>query len=295
MTEDHAGIDNLSGKFLKDGANILAKFIFELCNLSIKYSLFPKDYQIAKLKPLYKKGSTTLPKNYRPISLLPLISNISEKVIHDQTQVSLDENKILYRFQSGFGKHFSTDSCLSYLNNKIATGFEFGLHTGMILIDLQKAFDTINHEILTNKMEFLGFSKNVILWFKSYLSHRKFKVNLNKYFSEAGQLLCGVPQGSILGPLLFLLYINDTPQAVKCELLLYADDTYLIFQHSDINEIEIHLNKNFSSICVWFVNNKLSIHFDEDKTKLILFSSKSKIKKASPLNIQTKKSNNTQK
>ena len=99
-------------------------------------------------------------------------------------------------------------------------------------------------------MEFLGFSKNVILWFKSYLSHRKFKVSLNKSFPEPGQLLCGVPQGSILGPLLFLLYINDMPQAVKCELLLYADDTCLIFQHSDINEIEIQLNKNFD---MWLV------------------------------------------
>ena len=105
-----------------------------------------------------------------------------------------------------FRKRFSTDSCLSYLNNKIASGFESGLHTGLILIDLQKAFDTINHEILINKMEFLGFSKDVILWFKSYLSFRKYKVNLNKSFSEPWQLLCGVPQGSILGPLLFLLY-----------------------------------------------------------------------------------------
>ena len=88
-------------------------------------------------------------------------------------------------------------------------------------------------------MEFLGFSKNVILWFKSYLSHRKFKVSLNKSFPEPGQLLCGVPQGSILGPLLFLLYINDMPQTVKFELLLYPDDTCLIFQFSDINEIDV--------------------------------------------------------
>ena len=197
----------------------------------IKYSVFPKDCQIAKLKPLYKKCSTTLYKNYLPISLLPLISKIIEKVIHDQTQAYLDENKILYRFQSGFRKHFSTDSCLSYLNKKIATGFESGLHTGMILIDLQKAFNTINHKIPINKMEFLQFSKNVILLFKLYLSHRKFKVNLNKSFSQPGQLLCRVPHGSIFGPLLFLLYINDMPQAVKCELLLYADDTCLLFQN----------------------------------------------------------------
>ena len=153
-----AGIDNLSGKFLKDAANILAKPISEICNLSIKYSVFPTDCQIAKLKPLFKNGSTTLPKNYRPISLLPLISKIFEKVVHDQTQAFLDENKILYKFQSGFRRNFSTDSCLSYLSNKIAKGFESGLHTGMILIDLQKAFDTIDHEILINKLEFLGFS-----------------------------------------------------------------------------------------------------------------------------------------
>ena len=117
----------------------------------MEYSVFPKDRQIAKLKPVYKKGSLTLPKTYRPISLLLLISKIIEKVIHDQTQAFLDENKILHRFQSGFRKHFSADSCLSYLNKKIAAGFESGLHTGMILIDLQKAFNTINHEILMNK------------------------------------------------------------------------------------------------------------------------------------------------
>ena len=220
MNKDRAaGIDNFSGKFLKDGVNILAKPISELCNLSIEYSTFPTDWQIAKLKPLLKKGFTTLPKNYRPISLLPLISKIIEKVIHDQTQAFLDENKILYRFQSWFRKHFSTDSCLSYLNNKITTGFESGLHTGMILIDLQKTFDTI-HEIFINKMEFLGFSKDVILWFKWYLSNRKFEENSNKTFSEPGKLLCGVPQGSILGPLLFLIRINDMPQTVECELLL---------------------------------------------------------------------------
>ena len=99
-----AGIDNLSGKFLKDGASILAKPISKICNLSKKYSIFPTDCQIAKLKPLFKKGSTTHPKNYRLISLLPLISKIIEKVIHDQTQEFLDANKVLFKFQSGCRK-----------------------------------------------------------------------------------------------------------------------------------------------------------------------------------------------
>ena len=130
----------------------------------------------------------------------------------------------------------------------------------MILIDLQKAFDTINHDILISKMKHLGFSKEATLWFKSYLSSRKFKVHINKTFSESANLLCRVPQGSILGPLLFLLYINDMPQARDCELLLYADDTCLIFQHKDIHVIEIVLNKNLSTLCDWFVDNKLSIY-----------------------------------
>ena len=115
-------------------------------------------------------------------------------MIHGQTQAFLDGNKILYRLQLRFRKNLSTDSCLSYLNNNIKTGFESGLHAGMILIDLQKATDTINHETLINKMEFLGFSKDVTL---SYLSNRKFKVNLNKTFLEIGKRLSGIPQGSI--------------------------------------------------------------------------------------------------
>ena len=145
-----AGLDNLSGNFLKNGATILAKPLSQICNLSIKYSTFPNDCKIAKLKPLFKRGSKTDPKNYRPISLLPLISKVIEKIVHDQTHF-LDKNNVIYRYQSGFRKFYSTDSCLSYLNNKIATGFESGLFTGMILIGVQKAFDTINHDILIKK------------------------------------------------------------------------------------------------------------------------------------------------
>ena len=143
-----AGLDNLSGKFLKDGATVLAKPISQICNLSIKYSIFLTGCKIAKLKPLFKKGSKEDPKNYRSTFLLPLISKINEKVIHDQTQRFPDKNDIIYRYLSRFRKFFYTDSCLSYLNNKIATGFESGLYTGIILIDLQKAFDTVNHDIL---------------------------------------------------------------------------------------------------------------------------------------------------
>ena len=129
--------------------------IIQICNLSIKFSQFPKDCKVAKLKPLYKKDTKTDPKNFRPISLLPIVSKIIRKVIHFQTTNYLTENNVLCRYQSGFHKNHSTGTSLAYLTDK---DFNFGLLTGMILIDLQKAFDTINHDILLKKMSALRFS-----------------------------------------------------------------------------------------------------------------------------------------
>ena len=143
---------------LKGGADVLGIPITQICNLSIKLSHFPKDCKVAKLKPLYKKGTKTDPKNFRPISLLPIVSKIFEKVIHEQTMEYLTDNNILYKYQSGFRKNHSTDTSLSYLTNRILTGFDSGLLTGMILINLQIAFDTINLDILLKKIASLGLS-----------------------------------------------------------------------------------------------------------------------------------------
>ena len=154
-----------------------------------------------------------------------------------------------------------------------------------MLIDLQKAFDNIDHKTLIEKMKSMGFSNDVTKWFESHLSKRMFSVHVEKSFSDKALINCGVPQGSILGPLLFLLYVNDMVQAVNCDLLFYADGTGLIFQHKDINIIEQQLNRNFSNICDWFVDNKLSINFGEDKTKSFLFAPLNKCKKLRKLNI----------
>ena len=280
------GLDNLGGKFLKDGATEISNPITQLINLSITTSVFPDQCKIAKLKALFKKGSVLKPKNYRPISLLPLISKLFEKIIHLQTQNYLDKNNILYKYQSGFRTKHSTDTCLSLLNDKILTGIDNGLLTGMILIDLQKAFDTIDHEIFLSKLTFLGFSESTILWYKSYLTNRTFVVNIANEFSSPGDLSCGVPQGSILGPLIFLLYVNDMSNSVDCDLLLYADDSCLVFTGHDVKSIEQNLNRNFNSLCDWFVENKLSIHFGEEKTKSIVFGSRKKLKNIDALNVR---------
>ena len=198
-----------------------------------------------------------------------------EKVILNQTQNFLDTNMILYSYQSGFRKHYSTDTCLSYLTDKVRTGFKKGLQTGMVLIDLQKAFDTIDHGILLNRMNCLGFSNSTVAWFNSYLTDRSFIVNVGKEYSSPGKLTCDVPQGSNLGPLLFLLYVNDMPQAVNSELLLYADDdTCLIYKGKDTKTIEEQLNRDFNSLCEWFIDNKLSIHFGEEKQNLFYLGQK---------------------
>ena len=198
----------------------------------------------------------------------------------------LTENNFLYRYQSGFRKNHSTDTSLAYLTDKILTGFDSGRLTGMILIDLHKAFGTINHDILLKKMSALRFSNRSINWFQSDLSNRSFRVNVPGKYSCIAKIDCGVPQRSILGPLLFLLHVNDMKEAVNCDLFLYADDSSLDYQLKDVKERERNLNKNFSDVCNWFVDNKLSIHLGEDKIKCILFGTKHRLNKVSSLDIK---------
>ena len=142
------GVDNLAGRFLKDSSNILFTPIAKICNLCIKLASFPDKYKISKIKPLYKKGLKTDRKNFRSISLLPLISKIIERIIHDRTMNLVSDNNVLYKYQSGFRKFHSTDTCFSYLHDKITKCFDSGPLTGMVLIDLQKAFDTIDRNTL---------------------------------------------------------------------------------------------------------------------------------------------------
>ena len=140
-TSKAAGLDNLSGKFLKEGAAVLVKPITNICNLSINHSVFPEKCKNAKLKPLYKKGLKTEPKNYRPISLLPLVSKIIERIIYEQTKIFLEQNKILYKYQSGLRSNHSTNVCLLYLTNKIL------------------GFDTIDHKILLTLLSQFFFKR----------------------------------------------------------------------------------------------------------------------------------------
>ena len=158
-------MDEIPGRFLKDGAELLTEPLCEIVNLSLS-SKFPFMCKTAKVKPLYKKGKNTESESYRPVSLLPVLSKIIERVVYNQLIEHLEKHDILHEYQYGFRSKHSVITCLAHLSNQML-GFESGKSTGMILIDLQKAFDTLDHDILLGKMKYLGFTSKTIDWFGS--------------------------------------------------------------------------------------------------------------------------------
>ena len=276
------GYDGIQAKFLKDGTSEIKGVITFLINLSISTNIFPDELKYAKVKPLFKKNEKTEVENYRPISILSIISKILERAAHTQLESYLTQKNLLYSYQSGFRRGYSTDTCLTNLLDFIRVSISEGDYVGMVMLDLQKAFDTVNHTILCEKLELMGVG--CVDWFASYLSNRNQIVTINDNCSSPGLVSCGVPQGSILGPLLFLCYINDMCLSVDCKLLLYADDSTLLVRGKFAEEIADILSKNLKSCSNWLVDNKLSLHLG--KTEAILFGSKRRLKNS--LNFQVK-------
>ncbi|MCU7801520.1 MAG: reverse transcriptase family protein [gamma proteobacterium symbiont of Lucinoma myriamae] len=224
--------------------------------------------------------------NYRPVSILSIISKVFERVVYDQIETYLDEKQLLYKFQSGFRTRFSTDTCLIHLTDFIKFQMDKGYFVGMVLLDLQKAFDTVDHSILLMKLEALGLSQDIVRWFRSYLSDRQQLVDVSGMFSSSAEIRCGVPQGSILGPLLFLIYVNDMSGVVSNKLLLYADDSAILVADKDVSSIETSLQKELEIISDWLIDNKLSLHLG--KTESVLFGSKPRLRSKSNLSIECK-------
>ena len=195
-----------------------------------------------------------------------------EHLVYEQVEEYLVRQNLLYEHQSGFRAAYSTETCLVHLFDYIRQNFDEGKYVGMILLDLQKAFDTVNHAILLSKLQSIGVRNTAVKWFTSYLTGRTQVCDVEGTISDPQDITCGVPQGSILGPLLFLIYINDMPAAVKCKLLLYADDSALLVSGSDVSEIEKTLGNELDSVSKWLIDNRLSIHLG--KTESILFGTK---------------------
>lgn len=277
------GCDNISAKFLKDVAQEIVSPVTHIINLSITTGTVPDDIKTARVVPLYKKGDRNYEGNYRPVSILPVISKVFERLVYDQYYSYLCQGDLVYKYQSGFRKMFSTNNALTFLTDKIRYSMDNGLYTGVILLDLQKAFDTVDHDILLHKIRATGADENTVKWFTSYLCNRKQFVKLNNISSSREGIKCGVPQGSILGPLLFNIYVNDMCRAVLCDIFLYADDSMLVVSGKNVLDIEKTLECEMNKLSVWLESNKLSLHLG--KTESILFGSKRKLKRISKMNI----------
>lgn len=282
-TAKSTGLDDIPARLLKDAAIVIKIPITYIVNLSIATDTVPEQLKKARVTPIYKKNERTEVSNYRPVSILSIVSKILEKAIYLQLEKHLNKNNLLYTLQSGFRHVSSTDTCLIHLTDHIKSQMSQGLYTGMALLDLQKAFDTVDHNILCEKLSSMGVIS--IKWFKSYLENRTQVVKVNKINSDILNINCGVPQGSILGPLLFLCYVNDMSMSISsdCKLILYADDTAILYSHKDPKIIENKLNEELSSCHSWLVDNKLSMH--SGKTECILFGTKRRINKAEPFKL----------
>ena len=205
---------------------------------------------------LIKINSRTEVRNYRPISILSVVSKILEKSVYAQLDQYLTDHQILYSHQSDFRGTYSTDTCLIHLTDHVRTQISQGKYTGMVMLDLQKAFDTVNHDILCNKLQAMGIES--IDWFRSYLSDRQQIVCVKRTDSRPVTITSGVPQGSVLGPLLFFCYVNDMPISVNCKLLLYADDSALLVDGKDPKEMATKLNSELESCQQWLIEQAVS-------------------------------------
>lgn len=267
------GLDKIPAKILKLSSDIIAPSLTAIFNLSLVTGIFVHDWKFARVSPIFKSDDRRKRENYRPISILPIISKVFEKEVFRQVYTYLTKNSLLSNFQSGFRPKHSTLSALIQMCDEWLESMDNGKLTGVIFLDIRKAFDSINHGVLLKKMnDCFGISDMELRWFGSYLSDRTQQCFVNGQMSSPKQIICGVPQGSIMGPLLFLLYINDMPDCLKSTIpCLYADDTQIFSSSHDSVELIANLNSDLTNVHNWLAKNKLQIH--PAKSKLMFIGS----------------------
>ena len=269
-TNKAIGLDNISARLLKYGARAICPSITKLLNLSIRTGNFPEIWKCSKVAALFKTGDRRDASNYRPISILPTMSKILEKVVHSQFYDILNSNNLLSSKQFGFRPKLSTTSALTSFADEVLLHMESGELCGAVFLDLTKAFDTVDHTILLSKLSAINVSPSTLQWFKSYLNHRKQRTACSDAVSDPLPMTFGVPQGSILGPLLFLVYINDLPLVIKnCEVTLYADDTVLYYFAKEPHLLEEALNDDLLKVAQWLHGNKLTLNLTKTKSMII--------------------------
>ena len=219
------GFDDICSDVVKFVIYELVRPIKHIFYLSLEKGIFPDKLKIARITPIFKSGNEELVNNYRPISVLPCFSKVLERITYNRLYSFLLDKNILYDKQFGFQKDNSTEHAILQLTNQILQSFDQDKFTIGIFIDLSKAFDTVDHNILLKKLSIYGIRNTNLKWFKSYLSDRKQYISTDQGNTDVETILCGVPQGSILGPLLFLIFVNDLSKPTLLDPIMFADDT----------------------------------------------------------------------
>ena len=267
-----SGLDNMSSRFIKDAFSAVPEIVLHLMNLVLHTSIYPDAWKVGTVIPIPKVPNPSSVTDLRPITLLPIPGKILERLIHNTLYPYLEENGVLCQNQNGFRKQHGTPDTIFKLISSITDNLNEHKDTLALFIDVKKAFDTLNYDVLFNKLNKLNIGQNLKLLFKSYFTDRIQKTFINNTKSNIQSLTYGVPQGSILGPLFFTLYINDLPKLVSSKMLLYADDSVIFDSSNDESILYKSLQRDLNLIKVWCDLHKLTINIK--KTKVVLFSNR---------------------
>ncbi|KAG7309154.1 hypothetical protein JYU34_005076 [Plutella xylostella] len=271
-TDCAPGIDGISSKIIKLNVAILCKPICHIFNLCLRNGIFPASFKSSLILPLYKSGDKSSFSNYRPISILPCLSKILEKLINNRLTNYLENNNIISKNQFGFRKGKSTSDAVDELISYVVKGCDSKKKCIGIFLDIAKAFDTVSIPILLKKLELIGIRGLQHQLFTDYLSNRQQRIKIGSFVSDPLPMVFGVPQGSILGPTLFLIYINGlcSLKLRNCKIVTFADDTALLFQGESWDQTHEFAQSGFDAVSNWLRGNSLSLN--SDKTKYICFS-----------------------
>ena len=265
-----SGPNSIPSNILIEFSDYLIEPLTAIINSSLVEGIFPSLNKEARVCPIYKKDDKLKCENYRPISLLPNLSKIFERVIYNRVEDFLTSTNQFYSLQFGFRKSYSTNHALLSIVEQIRESMDNKRFSCGVFIDLEKAFDTVNHEILIAKLEHYGIRGIAKKWFHSYLTQRSQTVRINGEVSTKRWITCGVPQGSILGPLLFLLYINDMHNSIKKSTMYhFADDTNLLYSCKTLKELRKVMINDLKLLFAWLCSNRLSLN--PTKTEFIVF------------------------